>query len=145
MQGSKLWLCAAVASLSVGLCASQAQAQGYYVPSGMIGFPIVTGPVYSPVPTGVRYAPAYRYVTPATYSYNVQTVTPVVATEVVPTPAVTTTTTTVASPAVAPVATEYVTQTSYYAPAVVTPVVPVFRPYARVSVFPRRGVVRVRY
>ncbi|WP_437225701.1 hypothetical protein SH661x_004190 [Planctomicrobium sp. SH661] len=134
MRGSKLWLCAAV----VGLWAGQANAQGYYVPSGYIGFPVVAGPVYSPVPTGVQYAPAYRYVTPAAYSYNVQTITPVVATE-----AVTTTTTTVASPVVAPV--PVVTQTSYYVPTVVTPVVPVVDPYARVRVYPRRGVVRIRY
>jgi len=117
MQGLKVLVCAAV----VGLCASQAFAQGYYIPSGPVGFPVVAGPVYTPVPTVVRYAPAYRYVTP------------VVATEVVPAPVV-----------AAPV-TGYVTQTSYYAPTVITPVVPVVRPYARVSVFPRRGVVRVRF
>ena len=146
MHGLKVWLSAVV----IGLCAGQAHAQGYFVPTGTVGYPVVVGPVYTPVPVGVRYAPAYRYVTPTAYSYNVQTITPVAATEIVPTPAVSTTSTVVS----APVATGYVTQTSYYtptmvtpimAPTVVTPLVPVVRPYARVSVFPRRGVMRIRY
>lgn len=132
MHGLKVWLCAAV----VGLCASQAQAQTFIVPTGTMGFPVVAGPVYTPVPFGVRYAPAYQYVTPVTYSA------PVVATEVVPTPVATTT---IVSPAPTPIVTGYAPQvtTFYAAPTVVTPVIqPIPR---RVSVFPRRGVVRVRY
>jgi len=144
MQGLKVWLSVVV----VGLCASQANAQTYIVPTGTIGFPVVAGPIYTPVPMRVRYAPAYQYVTPT--AYHVQTVAPVAATEIVPTPAVSTTSTVVSAPVVAPVTTSYVTQTSYYpstivTPTVVTPVVPVVRPYPRVRVFPLRGVVRVRY
>lgn len=126
MQGLKLLLCSAAFGLTLlGLGRTQAQAQTVIVPNSYVGFPAVVGPVYSPVPTGVTYAPAYRYVAPVTYSYNVQTVTPVVATEVVSTPVSQTT--------------YYVPTTTYVAPA------PVVVPGPRVTVFPRRGVVRVRY
>jgi hypothetical protein len=119
MQGlKKLWLCAAAFGLTLlGLGSTQAQAQSIIVPNSYVGFPAVVGPVYTPVPTGVVYAPAYRYVAPVTYSYNVQTVVPT-----------------------------QVTQTTYYVPtATYVAPAPVVVPASRVTVYPRRGVVRVRY